>query len=123
MTEKNTENSADAIRETLSAMLDNEASELEIRRVLREVEQETDLGNSVLADQWRRFALVQESLKHDVSLLSENFASRVASAIDAEPVPNPADSSPFSGWRENLTKFAVAASVAAVALYGDSQPA
>ena len=93
-------------KESLSALLDNEANELELRRLLKSYE-----SNSEIADTWERYNLVQALLHADAVPVSAAFKQRVQQQIAAEAaLPTPR----FTGWQQNLTKIAIAASVAAV---------
>ena len=102
--------------EILSAMLDNEASELEIRRFLRESESDPELLKT-----WQRWSLGQaalhdERLQQDFSAqrLGEDFAAKVAASISAEATP--VQSLRWQGLVQPLAKMSIAASVA-VAFY------
>lgn len=103
-------------RETLSAMLDNEADELEIRRLLRDAESDSELQET-----WQRLSLVQAVL-HDDNVKATSqlrspslaFSERVAKAIAAEPIPQSTqtDQTGTGQWRQPVAKLAIAASVA-----------
>ncbi|MEQ8953112.1 MAG: sigma-E factor negative regulatory protein [Gammaproteobacteria bacterium] len=97
---------SESLKESLSALLDNEADQLELRRVLKAVQQDPEL----LAT-WQRYSTVQALLRDGAMPLSDDFAARVARAIDAERPPRSAGLAP---WQQNLAKLAIAASVAAV---------
>lgn len=95
-------------RESLSALLDNEADELELRRLIKLTGENRDL-----AQRWRRYSLVQTLLHgQDVAALSPGFNDRVADAIASEQIT--AD----RNWRRSAGKFAIAASVAVLAFAG-----
>jgi negative regulator of sigma E activity len=106
-------------REALSALMDNELSDFELRRLLSRIEQQPQL----LAE-WERFGLVRAALQPDPlrSPSSPDFTSRVLNGIEvsiAQDGPLPADSnrqnspqrSGLAAWTLNTTRFAVAASV------------
>ncbi len=97
---------SESLRESLSALLDNEADELELRRVLKAVESDPELLAS-----WQRYSAVQAVLRDGAVPLSADFASRVAREIDSEP---PLRARGWASWQQNLTRLAIAASVAAV---------
>ena len=103
--------------ETLSAMLDNEADELELRRMLK-----TASENPQVADAWQRMCLIQaliQALLHDDNLKASrqltmpgnDFSAKVMQAIADEPVPNVADGKALQ-WKQPLAKLSLAASVA-----------
>ncbi|MEX2332720.1 MAG: sigma-E factor negative regulatory protein, partial [Pseudohongiella sp.] len=117
----NEENTQDRLldREALSALMDNELSDFELRRLLQRVEQKPEL----LAE-WERLSLVRAALQPDPLRFpsSPDFASRVMADIDqsiahAGPLSASVDkvSSPrqpgSANWIRNTSRFAVAASV------------
>jgi negative regulator of sigma E activity len=105
-------------REALSALMDNELSDFELRRLLRQMEQQPEL----LAE-WERFALLRAALQAEPlrSPSSPDFANRVMAGIDQciiqhGPLASSTSASaaaltPRAGWARNSTRFAVAASV------------
>ncbi|MBT8146246.1 MAG: sigma-E factor negative regulatory protein [Gammaproteobacteria bacterium] len=111
-------------KETLSAMLDNEADELEIRRVLKAA-----VGDTQFADTWQRMSLAQ-ALLHDDNLKSSahgplsgrDLSAAVMQAIAEEPVPQTTggevqdkasdSASQKAQWAQPLAKLGIAASVA-----------
>jgi|SRR5690606_24157887 len=87
-------------REVLSALLDGETSELETRRMLR------DLDQAGIA-QWARWQLASDILKgHDVAAAPAGFGARLNAALAEEKVRR-------AGWIGSVARAAVAASVAA----------
>ena len=102
--------------ETLSALLDGEADELELRRVLKAV-----ASDPQIAEAWERMSLVQAVL-HDDNLNAfkhplipnNNVAVAVAQAIADEPVPElqGGEASGPARWTQPLAKLGIAASVA-----------
>jgi sigma-E factor negative regulatory protein RseA len=99
--------------ETLSAMLDNEADELELRRLVK-----ATAGDPDLASKWKRLNLVQ-ALIHDDNLKStgelhftgNRLSDAVAAAIAHEP-EQLAETAVGNRWAQPLAKVAIAASVA-----------
>lgn len=103
-------------RESLSALLDGETDELELRRILQK--SETD---SSLLETWDRYNLVHSVLTAKAVPVSSGFASAVADKLDSEPslnLPASSASSNAGTWKQNLSKFAVAASVALIFVVG-----
>jgi sigma-E factor negative regulatory protein RseA len=87
-------------REVLSALLDGETSELETRRMLR------DLDQAGVA-RWARWQLTSDILKgHDVTAVPAGFSNRLSAALTDEKVRR-------TGWIGSVARAAVAASVAA----------
>jgi len=97
-------------KESLSALLDNEADDLEIRRVLKYCEQDP-----TLLETWERFSLVQALLHEPAVPVSANLAQAISAQIATPPLAVSAQSvRPSSIWQQNFTKLALAASVALV---------
>jgi len=113
-------------REALSALMDDELSDFELRRLLQHIESKPDL----LAE-WERFGLVRAALQSDPwrAPRSPDFASRVLTDIEQSisregPLSAMSDSSRKPGsarpavWARNTTRFAVAASVTLAVFMG-----
>lgn len=100
-------------RETLSAMLDNETDELELRRLLK-----TAGGDTELMSAWERYSLAQAVL-HEPHLarLSNDFQSELAQRLSQEPAPGRGIGA-FSLPRQFAGKFAIAATVAVAVFIG-----
>jgi sigma-E factor negative regulatory protein RseA len=101
-----------SVEETLSAMLDDEAQDFEVRRLLRDMQHQPELRQRWLRQQLARAALHREPLTAG----SADFVLSVRAAIEAG---QPEVTAP--GWRRALGGVAVAASVAAVVVFGGSQ--
>lgn len=99
---------SDSLRESMSALMDGEASEMELRRLLKEDSPE-------LREEWARQHMAR-SVLHDepVRPMSFDLQAAVRTAIDEESVHSAAP----TGWRRQLASLAVAASVAAVVVFG-----
>ncbi len=97
-------------KESLSALLDNETDDLELRRLLKSYESDADIRET-----WERYNLAQ-ALMHDEAIpVSKDLSTRIQGQLADEP----ALTAPrFSNWQQNLTKVAIAASVAAVFIVG-----
>ncbi|CDZ95991.1 sigma-E factor negative regulatory protein [Pseudomonas saudiphocaensis] len=117
--------SREALHESLSAVMDNEADELELRRVLAAG------GESETRATWSRYQLARAAMHRELIEPRLDIASAVSAALADEPALNvsPAAAKPQrkSAWR-NLGRIAVAASVtvavlAGVRLYNQSEVA
>lgn len=103
------------LEESLSALLDNEVDDLEIRRLLKNAPLDKELEQT-----WRRFNLVSSVLHHEeVAHVSAAASQRIFDAIDAEEAytagePMPVISSVGSLWK-GVGRMAIAASVALAA--------
>jgi len=101
--------------EKLSALMDNELSELEQRRLLEELK-----GDANQRATWERYHVIRGALrKEDLYRAPASIADAVARAIESEPARR-------RSFTANLTKiaggFAIAASVAVVAIVSVQSP-
>ena len=105
---------SDTAGETLSAMMDDEAQEFELRRLLKSL----DSAPEVL-DKWFRYQAVRESLSGSPVSVDRSFATSVRAAINDEPAHKVRAAS--GSWLQAVSGFAVAASVAFVVVIGGQQ--
>ena len=106
------QNDSENISETISALLDSEADDLELRRFLKSCDQD-----SILLETWERYCLVQAALHETAQPVSASFSQRIAAQIELEGPLSAVPVAPAqSSWKEGITKMAIAASVAAVFL-------
>lgn len=108
------QNDSEKLGETISALLDNEADELELRRFLKSCEQDP-----ALLESWERYSLVQSALHESVEPVNTSLSQRIAAQIEQEaPLSAVATAAMPTQpvWKDGLTKMAIAASVAAVFL-------
>ncbi len=112
---------ADKTAEQLSALIDGEGEAREWEWALRR------LGNDAeLKDRWERYHLIGETLKNNLpDTLDLGFAERIRQSIETEQQPAAQASASRTGitstmmsWHKPMTGFALAASVAALALLG-----
>ncbi len=96
------------LRESLSALMDGEASELELRRLMRD----SDDGDAAY---WGRLHRQRSALLGEPTFSGMDISARVSSAIASEAPLTPAST---RDWRKPLGGFAVAASVAALVVFG-----
>ncbi|WP_043511573.1 sigma-E factor negative regulatory protein [Halomonas sp. BC04] len=70
-------------RESLSALMDNEGDDLELRRALKSLEDDPDA-----ADAWRRYHLMRSLMRRDHDIdVSKDLSAGIMARIEAEPVP------------------------------------
>src|SRR5690554_6292812 len=70
-------------RESLSALMDNEADDLELRRALKAFESEPDA-----AEAWRRYHLMRSVLRRDQDIdISTDLSAGIMARIELEPTP------------------------------------
>lgn len=99
-------------RESLSALMDNEAPELELRRTLKAVSDDRELVAT-----WHRYQLAASAMRRELPPRMVDLSARISAAIDQEQTLKPS----FSRYLQPLGKVAVAASVALVAVMGFRQ--
>lgn len=97
----------ETLQESLSAVMDNEADELELRRVLSASE-----GEDVRAN-WARFQVARAAMHKELLVPRLDIAAAVSAALADEAAPAKA-STPWRG----LARLAVAASVTVAVLAG-----
>lgn len=109
------------LRESLSALMDGEASELEVRRVLATMDQGDEVRQT-----WRRYQLASSVMRKSATLsLNIDISERVAQSIADEEIElvSEVSESP-AAWRKvwrPVTSVAVAASVAVAVVFGTLQ--
>ncbi len=103
------------LNESLSALMDGEASEMEVRRILKSDNQEID-------ERWARYHLARDAMRGEVELpVHMDFSASISAAIADEPAHSLKASnarSKKSLFWPNLGRFAVAASVAGAVVVG-----
>lgn len=103
---------AASLAESISALADGQASELELARLLKAAE--TDPEVTAL---WHRYHVARTAMHKDLSAFaSAGFAERVSAAVAAEDSPR--RSSRPAQWLANAGRLAVAASVAGAVILG-----
>ena len=115
------------LRESLSALMDGEANELEMRRVLDRLGQDQDLRETALG-----YQRIGETIRNEQNAFSGiDLSASISAALEEEPVPVLEGSVEQSaqqtasiqtvkktGWAANLGRFAIAASVAVATVVG-----
>lgn len=100
--------SREALQESLSAVMDNEADELELRRVLNAYD------DVETRETWARYQIARAVMHKDLLIPRLDLASAVSQALADEAVPAKTSRKP---WR-SLGRLAVAASVTIAVLAG-----
>ena len=96
------------IRESLSALMDGEASEMELHRVLKATDAES---GDKLKSTWSRYQMVRDSMHDQVGAKpAVDLSAVIREAIETESFEEPIK----KNWFGALGKVAIAASVAAV---------
>lgn len=101
--------SREALQESLSAVMDNEADELELRRVLAACGEDAELRAT-----WSRYQLARAVMHREPAMPKLDIAAAVSAALADEAVPASRSRNP---WR-NVGRLAVAASVTLAVLAG-----
>lgn len=111
----------DKLNESLSALMDNEADELELRRLLKALENQTDSNAIELKAKWERYHVLNASLNSEIhSSPSCNLLAGIQKELeqDAAPVANPfRHTKAGRGLVQILGQGAIAASVALAVLF------
>jgi sigma-E factor negative regulatory protein RseA len=100
--------SREALQESLSAVMDNEADELELRRVLNAIDDADTRAT------WSRYQIARAAMHKELLIPHLDISAAVAAAIADEVSPLKAGRGP---WR-TLGRLAVAASVTVAVLAG-----
>jgi sigma-E factor negative regulatory protein RseA len=106
---------SEKMRESLSALLDDEADELEVRRLLSVLDDQPELRQT-----WHRYSIARQAMAGQQPFLSTDISSKVREEIENEgAMPG------TGGLRQRMLRpvasFAVAASVAATVVIGGQQ--
>ncbi|MDP6969485.1 MAG: MucB/RseB C-terminal domain-containing protein [Gammaproteobacteria bacterium] len=109
---------AEQMRESISAMVDDEAQQLELQRVLKAAE--TD---PAVREKWQRYQLVSGILKRQVEPVSwsADVADRVSAAVAGEAPLSEVKPAVKLGWWKPLGGFAIAASATMMMVLGVQQ--
>ncbi|MEK1908077.1 MAG: RseA family anti-sigma factor [Pseudomonas sp.] len=100
--------SREALQESLSAVMDNEADELELRRVLAASD------DNELRATWSRYQIARAVMHKELLEPRLDIAAAVSAALAEETVP----AKPASGAWRTIGRIAVAASVTVAVLAG-----
>lgn len=117
---------AENIRESLSALIDGEASEIELHRLLREIGQDSDLKNSDLKKSWATYQQIGSVMgAHPIYAAQQHLelSRQISAAIEAE-TDFAVDTSPLvkkNRYIKPLGGLAVAASLTLAAIVGFDQ--
>lgn len=111
---------SEKLRESLSALMDNEATELELRRVLKQAKDDPDL-----LDHWQRYHLVRDVIHQQASAPApDSLLAGIREAINEEALPATETAlvakrtpSLMRGFSRALGQGGIAASVALVVLF------
>ncbi len=116
------------LAESVSALADDEASGLELHRLLKASETDPEIKAI-----WSRYQLIGSAMRRELpALQGTDLARQISAAIEQEdlyvpePLQGPSEPSGegqrrFGGWWQQLGRAAVAASVALVAVVGVQQ--
>lgn len=101
------------LEQSLSALMDGEATEMETHRILKAVAEDPQLR-----ERWKRYHMASASIKGDPATTSIDYSADISAAIDQEPAHRTSAVAVFAG---SAGRFAIAASVALVAVFGVQQ--
>jgi sigma-E factor negative regulatory protein RseA len=117
------QNRPQVLAESISALMDNQASELELQRILKASEQDAEVGAT-----WSRYQIAGAVLRGEQTpFVMSDFAARVSAAIDkedalsAQPAVVQSQSGKPQGLWYQLGRVALVASVAGGMIVGVNQ--
>ena len=103
----------ESLRESLSALMDDAAEQLEVRRVLHASEQDPEIRRS-----WERYQLARSVMHKEPWQTGVDLSTGIAAALADEPSLQVKPSPGASPWKTRLGRVAVAASVTVAVLVG-----
>lgn len=103
---------SESLQESLSALMDGEAGELEVRRVLQATEQDPAVRGT-----WERYQVARAVMHKEAWQGNIDLSAGIAAALADEPAIG-APQKQASGMWQTVGKFAVAASVTVAVLVG-----
>lgn len=107
---------SEQLRESVSALMDGEANELELRRVLAHEDKQ------LIDGLWSDYHRTQSVVKGDFDGFSSmDIAGRVSAALETESAYSETSSTSKTAWFKPLSGIAVAASVAFMVVFGVRQ--
>jgi len=101
------------LEQSLSALMDGEATEMETHRLLKAVAEDPQLR-----DRWKRYHMASATIKGEPATTSIDYSAAISAAIDQEPAHRRSGLTVFAG---SAGRFAIAASVALIAVFGVQQ--
>ncbi len=109
---------AEQMRESISAMVDGEAQQLEMQRMLKASE-----SDASVRDQWQRYQMASSLLKRqaDQVSLDAELADRVLVALSEEAELQQESAPKATAWWKPVGGFAVAASLSMMMVLGVQQ--
>ena len=106
--------------ESVSALVDGEASEIELHRILKQLDADHANQDQSVGSKWSRYHSVSQAMA-DTPLEGVDISQSVSSAIAEEPTYDSTFSSTAKSKFYSMGRFAIAASVAFVAIIGVQQ--
>jgi sigma-E factor negative regulatory protein RseA len=106
--------------ESVSALVDGEASEIELHRILKQLDADHANQSQSVGSKWSRYHSVSQAMA-DMPLGGVDISQSVSCVIADEPTYGSAFSSTAKSKLYSMGRFAVAASVAFVAIIGVQQ--
>ena len=106
--------------ESVSALVDGEASEIELHRILKQLDADHANQDQSVASKWSRYHSASQAMA-DTPLAGVDISQSVSSAIAEEPTYAGTFSSTAKSKLYSMGRFAIAASVAFVAIIGVQQ--
>ena len=101
------------LEQSLSALMDGEATEMETHRLLKAAAEDPQLR-----ERWKRYHMASSTIKGEPATTSVDYSAAISAAIEQEPAHRTSGLAVFAG---SAGRFAIAASVALVAVFGVQQ--
>lgn len=111
-----TEGRKHTLDESISALVDGENSELDLRRVLK-----NSSDDAHVRETWKRYHLAGAVIRGEKTLPDIDLSASVMAALEDEPAHTVASSSRVKTWLEGASKAGIAAAVAVGVLVGVQQ--
>ena len=104
------------LKESLSALMDDAADELEVQRTLKAVSEDNELRET-----WQRYQLARTAMRGETTAIKMDLSASVAAAIADEPSHNMTAERPTGQLFKTLSRVAIAASVTVAVVLGVQQ--
>ena len=103
---------SEGVSESISALMDGEASELELHRVLKTIDDEHSTERAT----WARYQMISATMRGDQQAMPESAMAIDLSGVIREAIEKEDIEAPKENWWQRASKLAIAASVAGVVI-------
>lgn len=102
----------ETLQQSLSALMDNEADDLQLQRVLKNID------DAEMRASWSRYHIARASMRQELAMPQVDLSAGIMAAIEQESAPAAAVTQRKNKSMQLLGRFAVAASVTFAVLAG-----